>query len=717
LKKPVVLRIYKGDLLVGVHQFLDQQIIIGSQDEAKVVLEGSTIAPIHASIDERDGAYYVSDLGSMSGTYQNGKRVLESKIESGDKIQVGEYRLEFSIGAPGPSSTPKSVSEVAPKPAPFDFSLPKANSEDSKPTVAGLKKPEAGPLASPAQVVPPMPNSAVATSMATPIAIPLATSISKPAKSMVPNIPHKTHQTHKAHKKGRKTFAPGSTYSDIHQIVKAGKGSIVEVLVAWKERVITTYHFSGAQTVSMGVQPGCDVMLPIAGVLARKSVLLKIESRVTVFLPSDLKGELTRGQGLVSLPELMQQNRLNRQPAGYGLLLDQGEMVRIDVGGELSLMVRYVGDTPKTIAAPLFDLSTSEMAGVVIALALVTMLSVFMHLYKPPKLLPKDSFNDDPMRVAKLVIEMPKPLPVPPAPVEPVPTPVEAPKPPPPPPPPKKVTPTEVKVQEKSVAQKKQSTPGATSNGDPGKSANAAPNQNKTGPKQLTSPKQGGSVKTAQVEGSQMQSPKKDISKSGLFSTFGGGGAQDRMDTASSGSGALAGLAGAATGTAGYSENRPGNGLGSKIKDTGIGGSGKALEGISGGLGTVGRGSGNAAYGTGNLGGRAGVKIEVGGAEATFSGSIDREAIRRVIQANNRMIRTCYERQLNRSPDLFGKLVLSWVIGPHGVVLSAKVRSDGLGNSEVSDCILSRLKTWRFPEPPNNQEVEVDYPFMFSNSN
>ncbi|MES2857039.1 MAG: AgmX/PglI C-terminal domain-containing protein, partial [Bdellovibrionota bacterium] len=166
----------------------------------------------------------------------------------------------------------------------------------------------------------------------------------------------------------------------------------------------------------------------------------------------------------------------------------------------------------------------------------------------------------------------------------------------------------------------------------------------------------------------------------------------------------------------GYAEDRAGQGLGSAQKDTGRGGTGNALTGIAGGIGTQGRGSGNTGYGTGGLGNRAGIRIVPGGDEAAISGTYDREAIRRVIMANLRVIRTCYERQLNRNPELMGKLVLSWEIGEQGRVLSTKVKSNELGNAAVAQCIMDRLKTWRFPDPPANQVVDVEaYPFFFSN--
>jgi outer membrane biosynthesis protein TonB len=335
-----------------------------------------------------------------------------------------------------------------------------------------------------------------------------------------------------------------------------------------------------------------------------------------------------------------------------------------------------------------------------------------MYLYTPPKALPGDG-NDEPMRIATLTMQQPTPAPLPP--VE------KAPEPPPPAatpqPTPQQVvhaTPAPTKSETKAVSQPQAST-NLTKKNDPGKSANAAPNKNTKGPREVTSPKQGGAVKTTDTAGSQFNSPRKDVSKIGAFSTFGAGGAQNRIDTATAGAGGLAGDADQATGKAGYAENRPGEGLGFKMKDTGRGGTGNALTGIEGGIGTQGRGSGISGYGSGGLGEHAGAKITFGGTGESFSGTIDREAIRRVIQANLRVIRTCYERELNRNPNLLGKIVISWEIGPEGRVLSASTKSNELGNDAVAQCVIDRLKTWRFPEPPAGQVVDVAYPFFFSN--
>lgn len=749
MKKPVVLRIYKGDQLQGVKQFTEPQIVFGRPGEVQVPLEGDRVSMIHAAIEERDGQYYVADLGSETGTFKNGETVLDAAIESGDILQIGEFRIEFYIGvpkpkapppgtvapaapeapvapapvaapaapvapaapaaapapeAPKPQPAPKSADPFEPVAVPEDAPAAKKNAKKEEPKAAPVKPAEAAK--SQGKIVPP-----VVTTDAVSLAQPSSFNLAGPkARGTAPSTARRPMEAPKS--KGGKTFAPPSRYTNVRDFVKPSKGTVVEICIAWRERVIATYHFSEKKTVTMGSDPKCDVQLPLLTTRVRQVPIVKIDSVANVLLTPEMTGELVRGQTSSSFVELVRQNRMVKSGAMYSIALEQGEMARLDLGEQVSVIVRYVSDSPKPLVAPLLDLTTSEFTGVVLSFVLVSILWLYMFLYTPPKPL-EDELDTDPQVVATII--MPTPPPRPPAPPEP-PAPPATPA---PTPAPKVVrsTPAPTKAPEvKAASTKAPTVTNLTTKNDPGASANAAPNKNKTGPKTLTSPKQGGSIKTAAKEGSQVQSKSRDVSKAGVFSVFGGGGNNKDLAQSTTGSGELAGLANAATGTSGYGENRAGDGFGSPVKDTGQGGTGKALEGIAGGVGTKGRGSGVSGTGMGGLGNKAGTRIVTGGSEESYSGTIDREAIRRVILANLRVIRTCYNQQLQRNPDLLGKLVLSWDIGEGGRVLGTRVKSNDLGSQQVAECIMDRLRTWKFPEPPANQVVVVEaYPFVFSN--
>lgn len=527
--------------------------------------------------------------------------------------------------------------------------------------------------------------------------------------------PAKGKHASKKHGRFSKTFAIASKHSDVRDFVKPSKGTVVEVLVAWRERVIATHHFSSAKTITMGSHPSNDIVFPLFASNVRKLPIVKIERQAIVMVAPEMAGTLIRGQETQTFAELRSMNRLVNSGNGQTLALEQGEMAQVFVGPDVSVIIRYVSDSPKPLMAPLLDLTASEFVGVVLSIAMVAALWIFTKLYSSPKVLP-DEGNEEPQRVAMILLKPPTPPPPLPPPAEPTPAATPAPIPTPaatPVPKVVKVKLEDTKAPPKEAVKKAQTAPKKAAEG---KAAEAAPNKNKTGPRTLTSPKSGGAIKTADKEGSQMQSKSRDVSKMGAFSAFGSGGAQDKLAGATTGSGELAGMAAASSGKAGSATNRAGQGLGSEMKDTGVGGNGKSLVGMAGGVGTEGRGSGKSGYGTGGLGEKGGLKIVTGGTEEQIGTGIDKEAIRRVIMANLRIIRACYEKQLNRHPDLYGKLILSWDIGEQGRVVATRVKSNELGNREVADCITEKLKTWRFPEPPANQVVVVEaYPFFFSN--
>ena len=75
--------------------------------------------------------------------------------------------------------------------------------------------------------------------------------------------------------------------------------------------------------------------------------------------------------------------------------------------------------------------------------------------------------------------------------------------------------------------------------------------------------------------------------------------------------------------------------------------------------------------------------------------------------------RAVAERALLKEPGLAGKIVLEWQITVTGGVGFAKTKSSTMKSSAVEQCILSSLKTWRFP-PAKGAGVLITYPFMFN---
>jgi hypothetical protein len=68
---------------------------IGRTPDAAVFLDDVTVSRNHALIVRRHDGLYIDDLGSLNGTYVNRRRIESHKLDDGDEIQVGKYKLSY----------------------------------------------------------------------------------------------------------------------------------------------------------------------------------------------------------------------------------------------------------------------------------------------------------------------------------------------------------------------------------------------------------------------------------------------------------------------------------------------------------------------------------------------------------------------------------------------------------------------------------------------
>lgn len=71
------------------------QILIGRGKECEVVINDKKASRKNTVIVREGNHYVIRDLGSSNGTYVNGEKVQERKLEADDKIDVGDVRFRF----------------------------------------------------------------------------------------------------------------------------------------------------------------------------------------------------------------------------------------------------------------------------------------------------------------------------------------------------------------------------------------------------------------------------------------------------------------------------------------------------------------------------------------------------------------------------------------------------------------------------------------------
>ncbi|MBI5549227.1 MAG: adventurous gliding motility protein GltG [Deltaproteobacteria bacterium] len=150
----VRLKVFKGDELVATKDLERDMIKIGRLYTAHLRLDDEKASRIHSVLHvEGDGRLSIVDMGSVEGTFLNGKRVNKGFVEFGDEIRIGATRIVVERGAglaamaaaPLVAPAAESVSEVATAPGAVSM---------QSPALAALPAPAISPLVA---FVPPPP--------------------------------------------------------------------------------------------------------------------------------------------------------------------------------------------------------------------------------------------------------------------------------------------------------------------------------------------------------------------------------------------------------------------------------------------------------------------------------------------------------------------------------------------------------------------------------
>ena len=68
---------------------------VGRHPDSDVVLDDITVSRRHAEFRRDGGQFSVVDVGSLNGTYVNGRPVDAAVLTNGDQVQIGNFRLTF----------------------------------------------------------------------------------------------------------------------------------------------------------------------------------------------------------------------------------------------------------------------------------------------------------------------------------------------------------------------------------------------------------------------------------------------------------------------------------------------------------------------------------------------------------------------------------------------------------------------------------------------
>jgi predicted component of type VI protein secretion system len=125
--------------LAGRKFELDRELVIGREGEA-VTIDDSELSRRHAVVRPVEDGFEVDDLGSLNGTFVNGKRIDGvTRLAGGDSIKIGRSVLEIEAEA---VHAPSTMASAVPAP-------PAAAAPAIIPTASGVPEDPFGTHAAP----------------------------------------------------------------------------------------------------------------------------------------------------------------------------------------------------------------------------------------------------------------------------------------------------------------------------------------------------------------------------------------------------------------------------------------------------------------------------------------------------------------------------------------------------------------------------------------
>lgn len=712
MARPIGIRIHKGAELVDTQVFERDIIKIGRLASAHLRLEDPKVSRIHAVIEVSDAKEAaIIDMGSAEGTRVNGEKVSRVRLKHGDEIGLGDSRLVIVLddvelaalkggaaAAPKEASGPVAVAGAAivtdvlkgmpeiPPPPPsattnggvfqsgetdvsalrkeLSASVPSpgtANTDvfDGGGIDVSLNSLAPQPAVAPAMTAKPASTPPVAATPPPPVttsppsgAPPRA---APPPTARVTGDGLKKPPAHAKH--GKPSGAtPPPLPSILPPLPPIPEDSItpenryVEVTLRWGGTVTDVKRIKNASTFSVGNSKTDALFVPLDG--GSFNLLTSAQGQGwTVHWKDGMGGSITRGEHSAPLSS-----------SGTSVTLSDDTVVSISAGYH-TIQVRVVPKSRLVPIIPFFDLLWANTAVVTLFAASAMIAAVGLM---PIGL---DSLDDDlltnPTKFQTLILK----------------------------PPPKDNT-----FLQRLKGPKEQKQAAAKDAGKAGdKKADPKKDQGKMASKAKDKPTD------EQVVASKMSALFGDKGSEGIAALFGADASGGALEAA------LGGIDGAKV-AAGYGTG----GLGLRGGGPGGGGVGVGTLG-TGKIGTRGRGSGEAGYGgaEGGLGAKTDRDVTMTQGTPVVLGSLDPEIIRRIVREHSGQIKYCYEKELIRTPGIYGKIVMKWVINGDGKVTASQVAETQMKNANVEQCLATKIRTWVFPKPKGGGIVVVNYPFVF----
>jgi len=698
---PVRLDILQNGEVVQSAEFVKDKIVLGRVLSADLRLDDARVSRIHALIEVKGPSVFVTDLASSHGTFINGKKVLEGKLEFGDTLKLGfvEVRVEKGSGnVVSQTESGTAATDGAATQAEIDRSMldkmnrrgPDRRQADVFPEEKRLDERRQGDRRAEATQPPPLEGDRRVGER-------------RRAERRHFDI---TSLERRIEERRARLSDDDILPEDLEKAFELPEHAReLELTVLWGDHILDVSNYYDEALITVGESPRNEYIIPSAGISDEFPLVnINEDGSATLAFTDKMSGTVRTRDKVYAVSELKKEKFVKQQADYLTLKLQQDDFAKLSIGN-INFFMLYVKPAPRIKPPPFMQKDPLLIRTTIGSTLLFLLLMLGLSLLPQPVPV---TIDEIPERFQKIVI---KKRPKIPSPKDGVIAKGEAPK------------------QGGSVSG--EGGPAAGAEGEAGKQ-DAPKKPEKTQAAQPKSkPKEAQNVQpTPQPTRPTPNRKVVDADKAkkvGLLKAFSQGAASKEaqnllggVGVGPEGTGGFDDFGKAVEGAKGQTLDQSGGAGGKGLKGVQAGGGGKTV-GIDGpstgglGRGKYGEGPGEGISGPGRLGQKGEHAINIVSENVQVLSGLSKDIINMVVARHRSEIRSCYEAALQRNPGLRGKVTMAFNIQPNGIVSSASVKESTVGDAGLGNCIAGKIKTWVFPKPEAPVVTEVSaYPFYLN---
>ncbi len=378
----LTLKVFKGEELIASKDFDRDIIKIGRLSSAHLCLDDEKVSRIHSVIEVgADGALSIIDMGSVEGTWVNGKRVNKGALAFGDEIRVGNTAIRVEQMAQNLAAAAASVEEPTRVTA-VDPAMLGGAPERAEPTVVldEAAVPPAPVAASPAVTMPAMP--AVQPPPAPPEAMAY-----EPAPEPVYAAPRPRHTR------------------------KKGSGPLgLELRFLWGDQMVGEYFLrpGAGKPFSIGSAASVNFEMGDAKLGGPSFELVKPDQQgFLVRFTNKMKGEYCRKGQQMDLQQAIESGRASNDGEAYGINIGPDDLVVVELGGVR--VEACLQPVPKPVFVPFTETIDFTVLNIFLVMFFLGALFVITALNRNAEGdMYADELSGSQARIAKLIIKPPE---------------------------------------------------------------------------------------------------------------------------------------------------------------------------------------------------------------------------------------------------------------------------------------------------------------------